>query len=34
METNIATSGRTMTDMTLDELEAEWQIVKASLKQG
>lgn len=30
METNIGASGRTMSDMTLDELEAEWQVVKAS----
>lgn len=33
METRIAKAGRKMTDMTLDDLEAEWQMVK-SVKQA
>jgi len=33
MEANIGASGRAMADMSLDELEAQWQAVKASMKQ-
>ncbi len=34
MEGNIAATGRTMAEMTLDELEAEWQTVKGDPNQG
>ena len=34
MEARITDTGRKMTDMTLDELEAEWQTVKRDQERG